>query len=342
MKRLALVCRVVAFGLAALGFYVIMAPASSITTATASQINVTPSNIYRVGLLNAGEPPTSDIPFGAAFVQSMQQRGYTLGQNLAIEGRGARAQLARLPELAQELAARVDVIVVWGYPAVVAAKATGIPVVVAAGGGDPIETDLIVSLAHPGGNVTGISDDATELSTKRLELLKELNPALRRVAMMWNANDRGMSLRYRSAAQAAAAMGIIVQPFGVREPNDLDDAFKAMTKDEPEAMLMIADALVTLNRHRVIDFAAAHRLPAIYEYGFYVRDGGLMSYGVDLAEAYNRAATLVDRILQGAKPADLPFEEPTRYPFLINLRTAKALGLDIPPQLLARADEVIE
>jgi putative ABC transport system substrate-binding protein len=151
-----------------------------------------------------------------------------------------------------------------------------------------------------------------------------------------------MSLRYRSSAQAAAAMGIIVQPFGVREPNDLDDAFKAMTKDEPEAMLMIADALVTLNRHRVIDFAAVHRLPAIYEYGFYVRDGGLMSYGVDLAEAYNRAATLVDRILQGAKPADLPFEEPTRYPFLINLRTAKALGLDIPPQLLARADEVIE
>ena len=126
MKRLALVCTVVAFGLAALGFYVIMAPASSITTATASQINVTRSNIYRVGLLNAGEPPTSDSPFGAAFVQSMQQRGYVLGQNLAIEGRGAGAQLARLPELAQELAARVDVIVVWGYPAVVAAKATGI------------------------------------------------------------------------------------------------------------------------------------------------------------------------------------------------------------------------
>jgi putative ABC transport system substrate-binding protein len=142
-------------------------------------------------------------------------------------------------------------------------------------------------LAHPGGNVTGISDDATELSTKRLGLLKESNPGLRRVAMLWNANDRGMSLRYRSSAQAAAAMGIIVQPFGVREPDDLDDAFKAMTKDEPQAILMIADALVTLNRHRVIDFAAVHRLPAIYEYGFYVRDGGLMSYGVDLTEAYN-------------------------------------------------------
>ena len=160
--------------------------------------------------------------------------------------------------------------------------------------------------------------------------------------MLWNANDRSMPLRYRSSAQAAAAMGIIVQPFGVREPDDLDDALKAMTKDEPQAILMIADALVTLNRHRVIDFAAVRRLPAIYEYGFYVRDGGLMSYGVDLTQAYNRSAALVDRILQGAKPADLPFEEPTRYPFLINLRTAKAIGYTVPPTLLARADEIVE
>src|SRR5947209_6084156 len=207
---------------------------------------------------------------------------------------------------------------------------------------DPVATGLVESLARPGGNITGISDIATVLSTKRLGLLKEMVPNLRRVAMLWNKDDLGMTLRYEASAQAAGGIGVIVQALGVREPNDFEEAFAAMNREPPDAMLMVSDSLTTLNRKRVFDYAAERRLPAIYEYDFLVRDGGLMSYGPDLKESFERAAALVDRIFKGARPADLPFEQPTRYPFVINLKTAKATGLDVPPTLLALADEVIE
>ncbi len=266
-----------------------------------------------------------------------------LGQNLTYDARGAAGTMSELPRLMQELkVAGVDVVVIVGYPAAVAAKASGVPTVVALGAGDPVATGLVDSFARPGGNVTGISDDESTLSTKRLELLKELLPELRTVAMLWNKDDLGMSLRYQASAKAAQELGVTVQPLGVREPNDFDDAFTAMIRDPPESILMVSDSLTILNRKRVFDFAAERRLPAIYEADFYVRDGGLMSYGADRREFFDRVAALVDRIFKGAEPADLPFEIPTRYLFVLNLKTAEAMKLTVPDTLLALADDVIE
>jgi putative tryptophan/tyrosine transport system substrate-binding protein len=311
--------------------------------APASAAAQTPPRIYRVGFLSPAVPIADNSGPGSAFLKGMAERGYRLGQNLLVERRGAQGRNSELPRLAQELvAAKVDVIITIGFPPVVAAKSTGIPTVAAAGVGDPVATGLVESLARPGGTVTGISDNATELSTKRLGLLKEIAPGLRRVAMLWNQDDLGMTLRYKASAEAAERLGISVQALGVREPNDFETAFAAMNRDMPDAILMVADALTNLNRKRVFDFAATHRLPAIYETEFYARDGGLMSYGGNLGEIYERAAALTDRILQGAKPAELPFEQPTRYDLVINLKAAKAIGLDVPFNLLARADEVIE
>ena len=190
--------------------------------------------------------------------------------------------------------------------------------------------------------MTGISGDATSLSTKRLSLLKQLSPNINRVAMLWNRDDLGMSLRYEASAKAAKALGVTVLPLGVREPNDFEGVFETMNRDRPDAILMVSDALTILNRKRVFDYAAANRLPAIYENDSIVRDGGLMSYGADQQESFQRAAVMVDRIFKGAKPSELPFEQPTRYLFVVNLKTAKAAGLDIPPTLVALADEVIE
>ena len=301
------------------------------------------SKVYRIGLFNAGAPMTDASPFGAPLIRGLAQQGYAQGQNLVFERRGAEGRLDRLPDLINELvASKVDVICTLGYPPALAAKqGTVLPVVVFAAG-DPVDTGLVNSLARPGGNLTGVSDVASELSAKRMELLKEIVPGLRRVAMLWNADDLGMTLRYRASDMAAKAMGISVQALGVREPDDFEQAFAAMNRDRPDAILMVSDSLTTLNRKRVFTFAAAHQLPAIYEWDYIVREGGLMSYAPDLDESFVRVAALVDRILKGAKPAELPFEQPTRYRFAINLKTARSLGLTIPPTILIRADEVIE
>jgi putative tryptophan/tyrosine transport system substrate-binding protein len=301
------------------------------------------TSVHRVGLLSFGPPLTETSPFGAPLVRGLAKHGYVLGSNLAIERRGAEGRVERLPQLVADLvASKVDVIVTAGYPPTLAAKqATTLPIV-AVFSGDPIGTGLVDSLARPGGNLTGISDVSAEVTPKRLELLKQFAPNLRRVAVLWNADDLGMTLRYRASEAGAQALGVSVQPLGVREPNDFDQAFEAMNRDLPDAILMVADPLTTLNRKRVFEFAAAHRLPAIYELSLFVRDGGLMSYGPDLDESFGRVAGLVDRILKGARPANLPFEQPTRFPFVLNLKTANALGVTTPPTLLARADEVIE
>jgi putative ABC transport system substrate-binding protein len=303
----------------------------------------TPGRIYHLGTLTPSLPVTETSPSGKVLVKALAEHGYILGQNLTFDARGAVGDIAKLPSLLGELKARdVDAIIVTGYPAALAAKSAGVPTVGANGLGDPVETRLIDSLAHPGGNITGISDVATTLTTKRLSLLKELSPKLQKVAMLWNKDDLGMSLRYEASAKVAQAIGITVQALGVREPDDFNEAFSVMSSDLPDAILMVADALTSLNRKRVFEFAAAKKLPAIYEYDVLVRDGGLMSYGPDLTESFERAAALVDRIFRGAKPADLPFEQPTRYRFVLNLKTAKSIGLEIPPMLLALADEVIE
>jgi putative tryptophan/tyrosine transport system substrate-binding protein len=298
---------------------------------------------YRLATFTSTPAITEDSPIGKLLTGAMAQRGYTLGQNLEIKAYGADAQLARLPQLARDIvASKFDAVMVLGWPPADAMKATGVPTVVVLGAGDPVASGLIVSLARPGGNVTGISDNATTLSTKRLGLLKQAVPSMRKVAMLWNKEDLGMTLRYRASADAAKSLGTAVLPLGVAEPDDFADAFIAMDREQPDAILMVADALTILNRKRVFDYAAAHRLPAIYEFDFYVRDGGLMSYGADFKESFERAAFMVDQIFKGAKPADLPFEEPTRYLFVVNLKVAKSIGLELPPTLLALADEVIE
>jgi ABC-type uncharacterized transport system substrate-binding protein len=302
-----------------------------------------PAKVYRIGLLSGGGPVADSSPQGAPLIRGLAQHGYALGRNLALERRGAAGQIDRLPRLFDELAAsKVDVIITFGYPAALVAKQKGTLPVAASGAGDPVSTGLVDGLARPGGNITGISDVSAELTPKRMQLLKQIAPGLKRVAMLWNAADLGMTMRYRASETGAKALGIIVQPLGVREPDDFEQAFAAMDREKPDAILMVTDSLTGLNRKRVFEYAAAHRLPAIYEFDFLVRDGGLMSYGPDFTENFARVAALVDRILKGAKPADLPFEQPTRFNLVINMRTAKAIGLEVPTALLATADEVIE
>jgi putative ABC transport system substrate-binding protein len=303
-----------------------------------------PARMHRIGLLSGGAPVTDASPNGVGIIRGLAQRGYLAGRNVAFERRAAEGRLDRLPGLVTELvAARVDVIVAVGYPAALACRNSPTPVsAVAYAAGDPIRTGLVESMARPGGNVTGISDVAAELAPRRLALLKEAVPTLRRVAMLWNAADLAMELRYQASAATAQTLGVVVQALGVREPEDFAGAFAAMAREPPDAILMVADGLTVLNRRRVFEFAAAQRLPAIYELAELVRDGGLMSYGPDTGESLDRVAALVDRVLSGSRPADLPFERPTRFPLVINLTAARSIGLTLPPMLIALANEVIE
>ena len=302
------------------------------------------SRIYRVGLFNRGTAVSDTSGYGKALIRGLEKRGYVLGRNLEFERRGAGGRFDILPSLFDELvASKVDVIVAIGYPAAFTAKTRGTLPVVVFSTGDPIGTGLVDNLARPTGNVTGVSDMAIELSPKRLQLLKELVPSLRRVAIIWNTADAGMVLRYQMSDAAAQTLGIAIKPFGVREPGDIDLAFEAMARDKPDALLVIAEALTISNRRRIYDFGVVNRVPVLYdENGFLIHDGGVMFYGPDDGESLDRVAALVDRVLKGAKPQDLPFEQPTLFKFVINAKTAKALGLTVPPGLLARADEVIE
>ena len=317
--------------------------AGAMTTVPCRVFAQTAAKTYRIGTLTVGPPIPPTAGPGKILVDGLAKRGFSLGQNLIYEARGAAGNVGQIPNLMQELkAANVDVVITIGYPSAAAAKASGVATVIASGSGDPVVTGLVQSLAHPGGNVTGIADDAAALSTKRLGLLKAVSPQLRRVAMLWNKDDRGMTQRYDASAKAAQELGVTVQPLGVREPNDFDEAFTAMNRQMPDAILIVTDSLTLLNRKRVFDYALEHRLPAIYEQDFMAREGGLMSYGADARESFDRAAALAARIFQGAKPADLPFEIPTRYLFVINMKTAKAMNFSVPNNVLSLADEVIE
>jgi putative tryptophan/tyrosine transport system substrate-binding protein len=299
--------------------------------------------MYRIGFL-ALTPIPPDAALPASFRNALQQLGYGEGKNVTYVGRWAEVKRERLPALAAEIVAlKVDVIVTLGSPATAAAKeaTSRIPIVMALAG-DPVGVGLIESLARPGGNITGFSDNATALSAKRLEILKEAVPTASRIAVLWNAQDQAMTLRYREIDRAAHVLGVSVQPLGVREPDDFERAFAAMDHDRPDALFMVTDALTTLNRKRVLDYAEVHRIPAMYEFATLVREGGLISYGPSIDDMYQRAAAYVDKILKGTKPGDLPVEQPTRYYFVVNLKTAKALGFTIPQSLLLRADEVIQ
>jgi putative tryptophan/tyrosine transport system substrate-binding protein len=301
--------------------------------------------IYRLGLLTNGPAVGPLDERRKTMLSGLAGRGFVDGQKLVVVQRAADAHPERLEGLMAELKAEnVDVIVTFGYPAALAAKTStkDIPIVIA-GAGDPVATGLVDGLARPGGNITGVTELSTELSAKRLEILRDALPGLTRVAMLWNdAADLGMTLRYRSAEDAARVLGVKVQTLGVREPDDFEHAFAEMTRERPDAILMVSDALTILNRKRILEFASTNRLPTIFETAVLVRDGGLMSYGPKQSAIGETAAGLVARILRGARPAELPLELPTHFELLINLKTAQALGLTLPPTLIARADEVIE
>jgi putative tryptophan/tyrosine transport system substrate-binding protein len=301
------------------------------------------AKVWRIGYLSNGAPPPDQAP-PAAFRHALEELGYVDGKNVTYLSRWSETKFERLPALAAELVGlEVDVVLTMGAPAAQAAKAatSTIPIVVVVPG-DADATGLVTSLARPGGNITGISDPATELSAKRLGLLKEAVPSANRVAVMWNANDRAMTLRYAEVEKAAHILHVSVEPLGVRGSDDIDAAFSTMARERPDALFLVADSLTVLNRKRIIDFAATHHIPAMYEFSLYVQDGGLMSYGPNLDDLLRRAALYVDRILKGAKPGELPVELPTKFEFVIDLKTAKALGLPISQPLLLRADEIIQ
>jgi putative ABC transport system substrate-binding protein len=300
--------------------------------------------VLRVGHLAAGGRTPDGAPPGP-LREGLRDLGYVEGQNVAYEARFAEGKMERLSDLAAELVRlNVDVIVAQGGPAVVAAKeaTSRIPIVIAPASGDAVALGWITSLPRPGGNVNGLTDESVQLSAKRMELLKEAVPKAALIAVLWNANDQGMALRYREIEKAARILHVEVQAFGVREPEDFAGAFSTMTRRRPDAMFLVADPLTNMNTKRFIEFAATHRIPAMYEFNFIVRDGGLMLYGPSFEDSFRRAALYIDRIFKGVKPADLPAEQPTRYYLSVNLTTAAAMGLTIPQSVLLRADEVIQ
>ena len=291
-----------------------------------------------IGIIAPGPPPVAPIKAG------LERRGEVAERDFVLKPLSAEGNVDRLPALVDELvAARADIVMTGGYPAARWAKerAGTIPVV-AMFPGDPVATGLIETLARPGGHVTGVADFSPDLSVKRLQILKEAAPGIRTVAVLWNRDDRGMSLRYETAQAVAPDLGIALMPLGVREPADFGTAFAAMTRSPPDAILMVTDVLTRLNRQLIINFANERRIPSIFEYATLAQDGGLMTYGVSETDVFDRGAGLADRILRGAKPADLPFEQPTRFELVVNAKTAKTIGLALPPSLLARADKVIE
>jgi ABC-type uncharacterized transport system substrate-binding protein len=308
------------------------------TSALAQQ----PMNIPRLGYLTA--PPFSAIAAEhEAFRQGLRELGYVEGKNIFIEWRSAEATLDRLPELAPELVRlKVDVILTAGPAPTRAAKgATSTIPIVMAFDNDPIGNGFIASLARPGGNITGLSTYAPELSGKRLEILKETVPKLSRVAVFGTSTFAGNGANLKEVERAAAALKMKAQYLDVLSPKDIGAAFQAATKERAEAILFLGSVVYTDKRTELAELAVKYRLPASYSRSDHVEDGGLMSYGANPPDLYQRAATYVDKILKGRTPADLPVEQPTKFEFIINLKAARQIGLTIPPKVLARADKII-
>jgi putative ABC transport system substrate-binding protein len=301
-----------------------------------------PGKVYRIGFLSPRS--SSDVGRLAAFRQGLRELGYVEGQNIAIESRWAEGEYGRLPGLAAELVRlKVDVIVTYAAPAIQAAKrATGTIPIVMAGAIDPVASGLVTSVARPGGNVTGLSLMAPDLVGKQLAILKEVVPTVSRVALLGNPANTGNAPQLRHAQETVRALGMRLQFLEARGPSEIDGAFAAMTRERAGAVIVLVDGMLADHRARIADLAVKNRLPAVYGLSDYPEAGGLMAYGPSVLDRFRRAATYVDKILRGAKPADLPVEQPTKFELVINLKTAKALGLTISPSLLQRADQVIE
>ena len=298
--------------------------------------------VPRIGWLSPAASRTGASNFDA-LRSGLKDLGYVEGRNMVIEARWADGIAARLPELAAELVhLKVDVICTAGSPAATAAKqaTTTIPIVFA-NVAFPSQQRLVASYARPGGNVTGVAFIGPEYG-KRLELLKEAAPTLHRVALIYNPDNPGSVLALEETKRWAQALGVAIEPHRVRAVGDFESAFAAIAKNRPDALMTTADVMIASYRGRIVDFAAKHRLLSMYPGLEYVEVGGLMFYGGSIPDMYLRAAIYIDRILKGAKPSDLPVEQPRKFDMVVNLKTAKALGLTIPPSLLLRADQVIE
>ena len=299
--------------------------------------------VYRIGLLGLGAGAAS--PGFAALRQGLSERGYVEGQNILIEDRSALGLYTELPDaVAALLRFNVDVIVTQGSTATQAArKATNTtPIVMIAAAFEPRESGVVASFARPGGNVTGLTSVGHELYAKRLALLKEALPGVSRVATLLTSDSPSAILAFNHAQEAARSLSLRLQRVDVRRPEDLEKAFARLAHERSEAIAPLSSSMFRAHRARLVELAARHRLPGIYEYRGFADAGGLMSYGINIVEVFRSAATYVDKILKGARPADLPVEQPTKFELVINMKTANALGLTIPPSLLLRADQVIE
>jgi ABC-type uncharacterized transport system substrate-binding protein len=300
-----------------------------------------PAKIARIGYLESGAPGT---PLVEAFRQGLRDLGWIEGQSIAVEVRAAEGKYDRLPELAAELVRlKVDVIFASSTPAALAAKraTTTIPIVIGRVA-DPVGSGLVTTLARPGGNITGWTHQGIELRVKYLDLVKEAVPEATRIGVLWNPANPIHGPSLKSMEATAEALKVELHPVGARDPHEMEGAFAALAQKRVQALTVFQDGMFLAQGPLIIALAARSRTPTMYGLTDLVRTGGLMGYGVNLPGMYRHGASYVDRILKGAKPADLPIEQPTKFEFVINLKTAKALGLTIPPSVLARADEVIQ
>jgi putative tryptophan/tyrosine transport system substrate-binding protein len=301
--------------------------------------------VPRIGFLASSGDPDTPGPWVEAFRQGLRDLGYTEGKNIVVEYRYIEGKLDRIPSLVAELVQlKVDVLILVALPAIRAAKQATktIPIVMVATV-DPVATGLVDSLAHPGGNITGLTRLTRDLSGKRLELLKEVVPRISRVGILWETDDPAAAIAYKEYDAAARALKIQPQSLEVRGPNpDFEEAFQAATKEHANALITVVSVLVSRYLKQIAELAIKNRLLSMSEVSRYGEAGGLMSYSANDAESYRRAAVYVDKILKGAKPADLPVEQPTKFELVINLKTAKQIGVTIPPSVLYRADKVIK
>ena len=297
---------------------------------------------YRVGYLSASSLD-ADRDRYAAFVQAMQELGYSGGKNLTIERRYASGRFENINQMpAEMLRSKVNVLVAYGEPVIAAAKnATDTVPIVMTVHPDPVGDRIIASLARPGGNVTGLSDLHTVLVTKRLEILKEVMPAVSRVGVLFHAGNSTMERQLKDVEDVAPGFGVRIIAAPVKETNDLIGAFATLKHERAQGLMVLGSPFIGVNRSRILDLVAQNRLPAIYTLRANPESGGLMSYGTNFPDLWRRAAVYVDKILKGAKPADLPVEQPTKFEMVINLKSAKQINLTIPPNVLARADRVI-
>jgi putative tryptophan/tyrosine transport system substrate-binding protein len=302
-----------------------------------------PTKVPRIGYLAANFPSTNPARI-EAFRQGLRDLGYVEGKSIVIEWRYAEGKPDRLPALAAELVRiKVDIIVTGGGATTRSAKQATVTIpIVMANDDDPIGSGFVASLARPGGNITGLSTLSPEISGKQLELLREIVPKLSRVAVLGDVTRPGIPQALREINVAADGFGVQLQYLEVRGPKDIETAFRAASKERANAVLVLGSAVLNSQRKQIADLAVKSQLPAIYRNLDFVDDGGLMAYGVSIADLFRRAATYVDKILKGAKPADLPVEQPKKFELIINLKAAKQIGLTIPPNVLVRADKVIK